>query len=87
MKARPLLLHDAARDKIRRGADALAEAIGFFRTDEGAAAPSGARRASVAAPAAPRAKVRTASMDGGFDFDLGEGSDDLDARFKRRDAA
>ena len=27
MKARPLLFHDAARDKIRRGADALAEAV------------------------------------------------------------
>ncbi len=27
MKARPLLFHEAARDKIRRGADALAEAV------------------------------------------------------------
>ena len=27
MKARPLLFHDAARDKIRRGVDALAEAV------------------------------------------------------------
>ena len=27
MKARPLLFHDAARDKIRRGADALAETV------------------------------------------------------------
>jgi len=77
----------ASATELASQADALAEAIGFFRTEEGAAAPSGARRASVAAPAAPRAKVRTASMDGGFDFDLGEGSDDLDARFKRRDAA
>lgn len=70
-------------------AEMLAEAIGFFRTGE-----ESGRRVTVA-KAKPHAEMRpvarakaAAPVEGGFDFDLGEtAQDDLDARFKRRDAA
>ena len=75
-------------------ADALAEAISFFRTDDaagsapGISAASGARSKSLAVGRAQiKAKGRPVQNDGGFDFDLGGDADDLDARFKRRDAA
>lgn len=81
-------------------ADQLAEAIGYFRLsgamDAPAAAPGGQAARGETASAKPKAadkkpakkaqKVRGVE-DGGFDFDLGESSDELDARFKRRDAA
>ena len=64
------------------------------RTDEGAGsapsigAASGARSKSLAVGRAQiKAKGRPVQHDGGFDFDLGGDADDLDARFKRRDAA
>lgn len=70
-------------------ADALAEAMGFFRTDEGvgSVAPSAPRKTASAPRVVARGKSRPVAVDGGFDFDLGEGSDELDARFKRRNAA
>lgn len=68
-------------------AEMLAEAIGFFRTGEQVAAPVAARSRAAEARPAPRAKP-AAPTEGGFDFDLGgEPGDDLDARFKRREAA
>ena len=79
----------ASATELASQADALAEAIGFFRTDESFTAPVQTSRrptASLSMPA-PRSKAKSTSMDGGFDFDLGDGADDLDARFKRRDAA
>lgn len=77
----------ASATELASQADALAEAIGFFRTDEGGAAAVAARRPAQASYAPARGKAKASGMDGGFDFDLGEGSDDLDARFKRREAA
>lgn len=80
----------ASATELASQADALADAIGFFRTAEGGSAPAGAtlRRQPVKEDFAPvRSKGRGASGHGGFDFDLGDGADDLDARFKRRDAA
>ncbi|ESW60221.1 MAG: methyl-accepting chemotaxis protein [Rhodobacter sp. CACIA14H1] len=77
----------ASATELASQADALAEAIGFFRTDEGAAVSAAARRPAQASYAPARGKAKASGMDGGFDFDLGEGSDDLDARFKRREAA
>jgi methyl-accepting chemotaxis protein len=69
-------------------ADALAEAIGFFRTDDNGAAPVHAPRKATSLPrVVAKGKSRPVAVDGGFDFDLGEGGDDLDARFKRRNAA
>jgi methyl-accepting chemotaxis protein len=70
-------------------ADALAEAIGFFLTEEGnetshASAPV---KAATMPRASAKAKSRRAASGGGFDFDLSNGGDDLDARFKRRSAA
>lgn len=72
-------------------ADALAEAISFFRMDETAVAMSSPVRSkpmpSGGSRAPAKAKSRPVQNDGGFDFDLGGDGDDLDARFKRRDAA
>jgi methyl-accepting chemotaxis protein len=75
-------------------ADALAEAMSFFRTDEtvGSATHVNAANSTRAKPVgggrAPiKPKARPAQNDGGFGFDLGGDADDLDARFKRRDAA
>ena len=70
-------------------AEMLAEAIGFFRTGEESGRSVGATKAKphVEQRAAARAKT-AAPVEGGFDFDLGDtAQDDLDARFKRRDAA
>jgi methyl-accepting chemotaxis protein len=70
-------------------ADALAEAIGFFLTEEGnEMARSTTQAKATAMPrAGAKAKSQRAASGGGFDFDLGDGGDDLDARFKRRSAA
>jgi methyl-accepting chemotaxis protein len=70
-------------------ADALAEAMDFFRIAEDredflaaeAETPAPMPRVGV------KAKPRRVAASGGFDFDLSEGKDDLDARFKRRNAA
>ncbi|PLL12626.1 methyl-accepting chemotaxis protein [Tabrizicola sp. TH137] len=68
-------------------AEMLAEAIAFFRTGEEAGRSAVTAKAPVEARPAARAKA-AAPVEGGFDFDLGhESADDLDARFKRRDAA
>ena len=77
----------ASATELASQADALSDAISFFRMEEGAAvrsAPAGRARGAAAV-----ARVRPAASqgDGGFSFDLGEGADDLDAHFKRRDAA
>ncbi|WP_230426418.1 methyl-accepting chemotaxis protein [Paragemmobacter aquarius] len=72
--------------------DALASAIEFFKLDD---SPAGViigngrmRPAASAAPRKPAKAARPVSRnDGGFDFDLNEGADDIDANFKRRDAA
>ncbi len=72
-------------------ADALAEAMSFFRADETAGFVATAGRAKTVSAGIShgpiKAKSRPMQNDGGFDFDLGGDSDDLDARFKRRDAA
>ena len=78
----------ASATELASQADALAEAIGFFRTDESAPqAPQTVRKPAGKPHVVARGKGRAAPLDGGFDFDLGDGSDELDARFKRRNAA
>lgn len=77
----------ASATELASQADALADAIGFFRVDEGGPTVTVQRRSGAAGQVSARGKAKATSMDGGFDFDMGEGSDDLDARFKRRDAA
>ena len=69
-------------------AEMLAEAMSFFRTgDEVGSVKVVAKAAPAQTRPAPRAKAAP-QVEGGFDFDLGGVSDDdLDARFKRRDAA
>jgi methyl-accepting chemotaxis protein len=78
----------SSANELASQADALADAIGFFQTDEGAAvAVASTRRTVSAGMSLPKPKGKAPSTGGGFDFDLGEGSDDLDTRFKRREAA
>lgn len=87
----------ASATELASQADRLAEAIGFFRTDDSVPAASAGTSAAgtsvakqpMAAPraAAPKARAAAQPSSGGFDFDLGAGSDDLDAQFVRRDAA
>lgn len=83
----------SAATELASQAEQLAEAISFFKVDDVApAVVAGAARSIRAAVVAPRPmsikrKFESAN-DGGFDFDLGgSASDELDARFKRRDAA
>ncbi|MBU9697514.1 MCP four helix bundle domain-containing protein [Rhodobacteraceae bacterium HSP-20] len=77
----------ASATELASQADALAEAIGFFRVEEGAVAAAGVRSKSAhhagAGAALSRGKAKPAGRDGGFDFDLGDLGDDLDARFTR----
>ena len=86
-----------AATELASQAEQLAEAISFFKVDDAApavvaGAGAGAARSIRSAVVAPRPmsikrKFESAN-DGGFDFDLGgTASDELDARFKRRDAA
>jgi methyl-accepting chemotaxis protein len=78
----------ASASELASQADALADAISFFRTDESAWQEAPAQRKAASAPRiAPKGKARPVAVDGGFDFDLGGGPDDLDARFKSRSAA
>ncbi len=74
--------------ELANQAEMLAEAMSFFRTgDEGMSRAVVAKAAPVEARPVTRAKAAP-QTEGGFDFDLGGASDDdLDARFKRRDAA
>ena len=78
----------ASATELANQSDQLAEAIAFFRTGETVVA-----EAPVVAKKTPSRSVSDAvrapsQAEGGFDFDLGGASDDdLDARFKRRDAA
>ena len=69
-------------------AEMLAEAISYFRTGEEVGSVKVAVKAAPT-ETRPALKAKPASqVEGGFDFDLGGVSDDdLDARFKRRDAA
>lgn len=83
----------SAATELASQAEQLAEAIAFFKVDDAApAVVAGAARSIRAAVVSPRPmsikrKFESAN-DGGFDFDLGgTASDELDARFKRRDAA
>jgi methyl-accepting chemotaxis protein len=78
----------ASATELASQADALAEAIGFFRTDDSVTQPMHtARKSSAKKPVAQHAKGRPAALDGGFDFDLDDAGDAMDARFKRRNAA
>ena len=85
----------SAATELASQAEQLADAISFFQLEESTAARSGAAVASksvrTGAKSVRVAKPRqiASANDGGFDFDLGSASqsDDLDARFKRRDAA
>ena len=83
----------ASASELASQAERLSEAIGFFRSDDSVAAPAAAPAAAApkkpaAQPAAPaKSRAPAPSSKGGFDFDLGTGSDDLDAHFVRRDAA
>lgn len=69
-------------------AEMLSEAMAFFRTGPEA---QSVKVVVKAAPAEMRPVTRAKAapkVEGGFDFDLGgESDDELDARFKRRDAA
>ena len=71
-------------------ADALAAAIDFFKLETSAQAvlvgEGRLRAAQLRALPAPKAG-RGPALEAGFDFNLGDGGDDLDTRFKRRDAA
>jgi methyl-accepting chemotaxis protein len=77
----------ASATELASQADALSDAIAFFKVDGSAAAPAEVRTQTPVAK--PAAQVRTAKArgDGGFEFDLGDADDDLDQHFKRRDAA
>jgi methyl-accepting chemotaxis protein len=83
----------SSASELASQADMLAEAIGFFRTEETAVPTSApAAKKAAKAPVAPKpgtakAAPAAAQSAGGFDFDLGTGNDDLDAHFTRRDAA
>lgn len=79
----------ASATELASQADSLADAIGYFRTEEGPVAEDAATAGRQGARAEPagRARGRIGAAEGGFDFDLGETRDALDARFKRRDAA
>ena len=79
----------SSANELASQADALAEAIGFFRTEEdmGSQTFAAPRKTASAPRPAAKSKLRPIANDGGFDFDLGEGGDDLDARFNRRNAA
>jgi len=89
----------ATAAELSAQADQLADAISFFVTDAEeavaktratAARPGRAADAAPARGAAPASRPRRSVgkvEDGGFDFDLGSETDELDARFRRRDAA
>lgn len=90
----------ATATELAAQAEQLASAIGYFRIEEstGAAPSAAARTGSKPAKGAQAPRASRASEtskpgrvsrveDGGFDFDLGGDTDELDARFKRRDAA
>lgn len=83
-------------------ANELAETVGFFKVDDRSATADAWREpetkpaVAAAAPVVPlkrakapakAAKLAATQSEGGFDFDLGAGGDDQDARFKRRETA
>ncbi len=71
--------------------DALASAVEFFKIDDshsGVIIGNGRMRPAASVAKRKPAKARALSQrDGGFDFDLNDGSDEHDVNFKRRDAA
>lgn len=83
----------SAATELASQAEQLADAISFFQLEESGPVRVAVAATSVRTVAKPvrMAKPRQikGANDGGFDFDLGTAvqSDDLDARFKRRDAA
>ena len=77
----------ASATELASQSEALAEAMSFFRAGEESGSVVVEARAPEEARPLPRPKAAP-QAEGGFDFDLGGASDDdLDARFKRRDAA
>jgi len=79
----------ASAAELAGQSDALAEAMSFFRAGDAVDPVPVTPRAAEAVRPAPRPKaVQQQQTEGGFDFDLGgRPDDDLDARFRRRDAA
>jgi methyl-accepting chemotaxis protein len=82
----------ATAEQLSSQAEQLQAAVGFFRVDDASSAPAPRREADIVrvalAKAAPHmsGKLRAGPIGGGFDLDLGDGSDDLDARFARKSA-
>lgn len=86
----------ATATQLAAQAEQLSSAIGYFKLDANHASqaqkqPSAKERATSAsskpAPAATKQRKVANVEGGGFDFDLGSETDELDARFKRREAA
>ncbi|MGZ3217163.1 methyl-accepting chemotaxis protein [Paracoccus sp. T5] len=82
----------ASATELASQSDRLAAAVGFFNVSEGdlspaIAAPRPGAPAAVAPAPRRKAPVPVPATGGGFDFDLGTEDDDLDARFKRSNAA
>lgn len=77
----------ASATELASQSEALAEAMSFFRAGDDAVSVTVAARTTEESRPTPRPKAAP-QTENGFDFDLGGTSDDdLDARFKRRDAA
>lgn len=86
----------ATATELAAQAEQLTAAIGYFKLSVSAQAGTAAKYdapvqqakpAAKAKAAAPKARKISSVEGGGFDFDLGGDTDELDARFKRRDAA
>ncbi len=77
----------ASATELASQADALSDAIAFFKVDGSVAAEAEVRASAPVAKPVARVKAAASRGDGGFDFDLGDAGDDLDQHFKRRDAA
>lgn len=89
----------ATATELAAQADQLASAVAYFRLEGGLSAhgsrpvqhqqpalPSPVRPSNVLPAPSPRSRVGRVE-NGGFSFDLGDDTDELDARFKRGDAA
>ena len=86
----------ATATELAAQAEQLSSAIGYFKLEAGRASEMPMQASVAARPAAAPAKSaasvgkprKVSSVEGGgFDFDLGSDTDELDARFKRREAA
>ncbi|WAP69822.1 methyl-accepting chemotaxis protein [Jiella pelagia] len=89
-------------EELASQAEQLAGAISYFKLDDGAQSPRSASRAVAAAKTGARTKTKVTpeaeralrkmsdrmhGKGGGFDLDMHEAGDDLDAEFARRSAA